>query len=298
MVQQPSRKPVFPAKIAPYIDIGAYLLDARAPAATIFFDELLIGKELLLLTRASQADALSTRRWQKYLASAGYACLIIDSASGQGFDAVLDHLARMLKRKAAVAERRGIQSATLRVAGLGVPNVGKSTFLNRLIGRHRLKTGNRPGITRGHQWVRLFEDVEVLDTPGILRNPEALNQRKTYWMLLNLMRYDSALREGAVELLLENLPQQALGELKRRYKVPDEHFRSSNWLELLESIAAKGSPGVSGAPGDDAIDRAARRLLADFQHGRFGRITLQQPGTSRITSPFFTPPDAENAQAK
>lgn len=284
---QPSRKPVFPPAIAPYIDVAAYLLDARAPAATLYLDELLGGKELLLLTRAAQAEPATTKRWQKYFQAAGYTCLVIDAVSGAGMEEVLDYLAALLRRKQAVGEQRGITTAVLRMAALGVPNVGKSTFLNTLLGRRRLKTGNRPGITRGHQWVRLFDDVEVLDTPGVLRDPAALNRRKPYWMLLNLLPYDATLREETIELLRTKLDDHGWRKLLAYYKIPEEHATCTDWLELLETVARKRGTGLKS---EDEADRAARRLIRDYQRGRFGRHTLEQPEEATISSPFFEPP--------
>jgi ribosome biogenesis GTPase A len=281
---QPSRQPVFPPEIAPYIDVGAYLLDARAPAATLYLEQLLEGKELLLLTRAGLAESRVTSRWRHYLLEAGYPCVIVDSVTGVGFDEVLDHLARLLRRKQELARKRGIRQPVLRMAALGVPNVGKSTFLNRLLGRRRLKTGDRPGITRGHQWVRLFEDVEVLDTPGVLRDPVMLRRRKPCWMLLNLLPYDAALREATVELLRQKLSPRGWRKLRSLYQVPEEHFEAGDWLALLESIAR---PPGGKALSDDTVDRTARRLLLDFQRGRLGRISLEKPDEDHVTSPVF-----------
>ena len=278
---QPSRKPVFPPQIAPYIDVAAYLLDARAPAATLYLEKLLSGKELLLLTRAGQAEARATTRWRKFFLERGYPCLVIDSVKRTGIEEVLDYLADLLKRKQALAARRGIVQTTLRMVALGVPNVGKSTFLNTLIGRRRFKTGDKPGITRGHQWVRLFDDVEILDTPGVLRDPAQLNRRKPAWMLLNLLPYDAALREEVVELLSGILSDTAWEKLRRYYKVPADKFRHDNWLELLECLAAREGRKPDS---DDEIDRACRRLIRDFQRGRFGRITLEQAGRAQISS--------------
>jgi ribosome biogenesis GTPase A len=284
MTQQSSRHAVFPPAIAQYIDIGVYLLDARAPASTIFLDELLVGKELLLLTRAASAAIKTTERWQKYFVAAGYPCLVIDSVTGQGFESVLDYLAQLHQRKLALARQRGMVSATLRVVALGVPNVGKSTFLNTLIGRRRLRTGDRPGITRGYQWVRLLEDVEVLDTPGILRDANALNRRKPVWMLLNLMPYDTHLREQVVELLLSRLTQQNLSRLCKYYKCEPPAAMPEDWHQLAAICAASIGAKLGN---DEGLDRSLRRLLRDFQEGRFGRLSLEVAGKAEITSPIF-----------
>lgn len=284
MVQQASRKAVFPTHIAPYIDVAAYLLDARAPAATFFLDELLLGKELLLLTRAGQADGKTTLRWQKHFSEAGYKCLAIDSLSGQGLEPLLDRLAVLLRAKLRLAQRRGLAATTLRLVALGVPNVGKSTFLNRLIGNRRLRAADKPGVTKGYQWVRVFDDVEVLDTPGILRNPDMLNKRKPYWMLLNLMPYDPALTESAVELLRTKLTAHSWKRLLKYYRQSTEVPMPAEWMDLLSAVA----PAISAKLGNpDGLERAGRRLLRDFQDTRFGRITLQTPEEDLISSPLF-----------
>jgi ribosome biogenesis GTPase A len=285
VTQQASHQPVFPPQIAPYLDVAAYLLDSRAPAATLYFDPLLKGKELLLLTRSLQADKKATEQWQRYFHQHGYQCFIIDAKEGKGFSEVLDYLATLLHRKLAAASERGIMHATLRLAALGVPNVGKSTFLNQLIGRRRLRTGNVPGITRGRQWVRLFDDVEVLDTPGVLRDPAALNRRKPYWLLLNLMPYDFKLRDDAITLLMETLDDQGWRKMLRYFRVPAEQERPTECLGLLELVAAGRGYSLKG---DDEVDRAARAVIKSFQEGRFGRISLEWPQTAQITSPFFS----------
>jgi ribosome biogenesis GTPase A len=287
VAQQASRKPVFPPEIAQFIDVGAYLLDARAPAATLYLDEMLHGKELLLLTRAGQAEPKATRRWQHYLRRAGYPAVVIDSVDGRGLPEVMDYIAGLFQRKLALARQRGLQATTLRLAALGVPNVGKSTFLNALLGSRHLKTGDRPGITRGRQWVRLYEDVEVLDTPGVLREPAALNRRKPYWLLLNLMPYDFKLRDEALELLLEHLDRKALTKLWKLYKQAGEPDMPANAEALLGLVARAGGFRLDS---DDALDRAARRVLRDFQRGRFGQLTLEEAGEAVITSPYFTAP--------
>lgn len=290
MGTQPTRKPVFPPRVAPYIDVGAYLLDARAPAATLYLDTLLEGKELLLLTRADQADPAATKLWLAYFRNAGYPCFRIDAPTGAGYEGVLDYLAKLMQQKHAIARQRGIINPVLRMVALGVPNVGKSTFLNQLIGRRRFKTGDKPGITRGYQWVRLFEDVEVLDTPGVLRDPEQLNRRKPYWMLLNLLPYDHSIREEAVDLLLSVLDDRARDKLRKYYKVPAEHFTAEDWWQLVQSIAGKRGIELDD---DDAVDTIIRRVVRDFQRGRFGRLTLEEPGVAEITSPVFRRPPEE-----
>jgi ribosome biogenesis GTPase A len=106
-------------------------------------------------------------------------------------------------------------------------------------------------------------------------------------MLLNLLSYDSALREEAIELLRGLLPERSWNKLKAYYKIPEQHFRNSDWLELVESIAVRrGRSGDS----DDDIDRTARQLIRDFQHGRFGRLSVEDPATAQITSPLFSAP--------
>jgi ribosome biogenesis GTPase A len=293
MAQQASRKPVFPPEIAPYIDVAAYLIDARAPAATLYLDAMLTGKELMLLTRSDQADKRHTRLWLAFLKRSGYPVLSIDSLTGEGIPKVLDYLARLHQLKLTHAKRRGIGSATLRMVALGVPNVGKSTFLNTLLGERHFKTGDRPGITRGRQWVRLFQDVEVLDTAGVLRDPAAINRRKPYWLLLNLMPYDFRLRDSALELLLERLDEKSLARLWKFYKQEGKPVKPAEPMELMQLAAKRFGFGIHN---DDTADRAARRVLRDFREGRFGRISLETAGEAVISSPIFRfPTDAEQS---
>jgi len=294
VTQQASRKSVFPARIAPYIDIAAYLLDARAPASTFWLDGTLSGKELVILTRTDQADPRLTREWQRYFRAAGFRCICIDSISGKGYRAVMDYLALMLKRKAALAARLGIKNPVLKLAALGVPNVGKSTFLNRLIGGRKLRTGDAPGVTKGPQWVRVFQDVEVLDTAGILRDAAMLNRRKPFWLLLNLMPYDESLRDGVVKLLRERLDAIGLRKLARFYKLRPDELAELDTVGFLAAVASRHG-GKAGS--SDALDRAARRLVRDFQIGRFGRATLERPGDDPITSPHFAAPAAWDSAA-
>jgi ribosome biogenesis GTPase A len=289
MVQQVSRKSVFPPDVAPYIDVAAYLLDARAPASTLWLDEMLVGKELILLTRADQAEPGVTKQWRSFFKRAGYPCIILSSTEGQGLEQIKDYLATLLEKKTKMAQRRGIHTASLRMVALGVPNVGKSTFLNVLIGTKRFKTGDRPGVTRGPQWVRLFEDVDVLDTAGILRDVEALRRRKPYWLLLNLMPYDSNdidLREQAVALLLSKFNAAAWKRVARQYKIRDiDSLRDSDDnLALFEAIAAARGYKLTNY---DQVERAHLRLINDFQAGKFGPVSLETPEDAQISSPLF-----------
>jgi ribosome biogenesis GTPase A len=288
VTQQASARPVFPANIAPYIDVAAYLLDARAPAATLWLDQQLVGRELILLTRADQADPVATKRWVKYFKDAGYPCLALSSTRGDGIERIKDYLARMLVKKTKVAASRGISNPTLRMVSLGVPNVGKSTFLNALISARKFRTGNKPGVTRGPQWVRLFEDVEVLDTPGILRDIAALNRRKPYWLLLNLMPYDSndyVLREQTLELLLGTLPETGWNLISKTYRIRDlKARREQGTLEVLEGVAAARGYKITTA---DAVERATLRLIHDFQAGKLGPLSLEEPETAVVSSPLF-----------
>ena len=130
--------------------------------------------------------------------------------------------------------------------------------------------------------MRLFDDVEVLDTPGVLRDPASLNRRKPYWMLLNLLPYDSTLREETIELLRAKLDDHGWRKLLAYYKIPEEYATSADWLELLETVARKRGTGLKS---EDEADRAARRLIRDYQRGRFGRHTLEQPEEATISSP-------------
>lgn len=283
MVQRPSGKDVFPAQIARYIDVAAYALDARAPSSCMWLDDKLAGREAFILTHADLADAKTTEKWLKYFEEAGYPAFAVNALKGEGIRDFRSFLARVFRAKNADRKERGIAKTTLRIVVLGVPNTGKSTFLNALIGERKLRVGNRPGITRGYQWVRVMDGVDLLDTAGIIRETGHFKRHRPTWMALNLMPDDEGLLESAVEALISGMDAKARQKAEKYYKFELPFDGGAEELAIKLAMIRKLNLG-KGLPD---LSRAYKIFLRDFQRGRFGRISLETPERNPVVSPMF-----------
>ncbi|MEP0813268.1 MAG: 50S ribosome-binding GTPase [bacterium] len=283
MTQRPSRKEVFPPEIARYIDLAAYVLDARAPSACLWLDDKLAGRECFVLSRADLADPRATAKWLAYFAAHGYPAFALDSIKGEGVEEFMRHLTEVFAAKAKERARRGIQKTTLRIVALGIPNTGKSTFLNAIIGRRRMRTGNRPGITRGHQWVRVMDGVDLLDTPGIIRETAHFKRVRATWLALNLLPMDETLLEPAVSGIIAALPPRARTKFEKLYGM------EMPWEDEAEAIAVKVAAikRLYLGKGVPDLSRSYRLILRDFQQGKLGRISLETPASNPVASPVF-----------
>jgi len=283
VVQRPSERDVFPAQIARYIDVAAYVLDARAPSACVWIDDKLIGRECFLLSRMDLADGRITARWQKYFEDAGYPAFPVNSVSGEGVEPFLEFLERVYSAKASERELRGIEKTVLRLVVLGVPNVGKSTLLNAILGRRKVRVGAAPGITRGYQWVRVMDGVDLLDTPGIIRDTAHFKKHRPTWISLNLMESEEPQLEFAVRSLLDALPARARKRVEKYYKHEMPWDGSTEEFAIKVAMIKRFFLG-KGLPD---LPRSYRVILRDFQRGRFGRVSLETPETHPVSSPFF-----------
>lgn len=257
------------------MDCVAELCDARLPAGSRNpeLDALCGAKpRILLLNKSGLADPAATAGWAARYQRAGLFALAVDCKSGEGLSAFLPLLKTALREKLARDAQKGMRRA-LRVLVAGVPNVGKSTFINRLAGARRAKAENRPGVTRGRQWVTLPGGVELLDTPGVLwpkfEDP-AVGER---------LAFTGAVKDAVVDI--ETLAARLLQALRPRYaqalcarfrlpeELPEEGF-------ALLTAAARGR-GFLLAGGEADTERAAASVLEEFRAGKLGRITLEWP---------------------
>lgn len=258
------------------VDAVCEILDARIPISSRNpdVDELAAGKpRLVVLNRADQADPAATKLWNDYFRAKGYAVLESDAKKGTGTQkfaaAVRDLLAEKLK---AYAEK-GQTGRVVRVMILGIPNVGKSTFINKVAGRKTAKAEDRPGVTRSGQWVPIDRQLELLDTPGILW-PKFDDQS----VGLNLA-YTGAVRDDILDVeelacnLMEYLGRRYPASLEERYKFTPEPEDSG--YELLTKAGRKRGFLISG--GEVDTERMARILLDEFRGGKLGRFTLELP---------------------
>ena len=256
------------------IDVIIELVDSRVPLSSKNpdIDTLANGKSrILLMNKYDLADKNVSDKWTSYYESKGYFVAAVNSKNGKGVKAVHDVIQKACKEKIERDRKRGILNRPIRAMIVGIPNVGKSTFINSFAGKACAKTGNKPGVTKGKQWIRLNKSVELLDTPGILW-PKFEDQQ----VGLNLAFIGSIKDElyNVYELsllLLDYLIKNYPGMVAEFYRIEDSE--SNN--ELLERIAVKRGCLKSGAEYD--LDKAARCLVDDFRKGRTGKISLEIP---------------------
>ena len=256
------------------IDLIIELVDARAPLSSRNPDIDELGRQkarLILLNKADLADESWNRRWADYFKSHGFYVLLADARKKNHLKAVQPLIAEACREKIERDRRRGILNRPVRAMVAGIPNVGKSTFINSYAGRACTKTGNRPGVTRGKQWIRLNKSLELLDTPGILwpkfEDPE-VGQNLA---MIGSVREELLHTEELALLLIRRLTERYPGVLTGRYGLKKE----KEALEILEEIAVNRQCLIRGQ--ELSYEKAAGILLDDFRSGRLGRITLEYP---------------------
>ena len=256
------------------IDIVIELLDARVPGASKNpdIDKLAKGKfRLLIMNKADLADPALTARWKDFYEKKGFAVLLMDSRNRkdtqQASKAVQDICRERIERD----RKRGIAGRTIKAMVVGIPNVGKSTFINSFAGRASAKTGNKPGVTRGKQWIRISKDMDLLDTPGILwpkfEDP-AVGERLAW---INAINEDILVPEVLAEGLLTFLQKTCCIHLTDRYKITEGMSVSEAMTQIadIRKCLKKGN--------EPDYEKAAKCLLEDLRSGRLGRITLEFP---------------------
>ena len=258
------------------VDAVVELRDARIPNSSRNPDvERIVGSKprLIILNRADQADATATAAWKKALSGEGVLALEMDCKSGRGVNAFPAAARSLLKEKIERAEAKGQVGKALRFMVLGVPNVGKSSFINRLAGRKAAETSDRPGVTRGKQWIALNGGILLLDTPGILW-PKFESPEVGYSLAWTGAINDNILDVELVACrLLERLRELYPGAIETRYRFTP-HPEAPGY-ELLEAAARKRGFLISG--GEVNTERMARVLLDEFREGKLGRMTLERP---------------------
>ena len=258
------------------VDAVCEILDARIPYSSRNPDiDRLAGDKprLVILNRVDLADPQMTARWRKYFESRGLAILETDAKSGKGVGSFAPAVRRLLKDKLAAYEAKGQVGRPLRVMILGIPNVGKSTFINRVAGRKAAIAGDKPGVTRGKQWINIDQGLDLLDTPGILW-PKFDNQEVGEMLAItNAIKADVLDKETLGANFMLRLRELYPKAIEERYKfVPDPDM---NGFELLEQAAKKR--GFLVSRGEYDIERMANTLLGEYHDGKLGRLTLEAP---------------------
>lgn len=256
------------------IDLIIELVDARVPLSSRNPDIDELGKNkarLILLNKSDLADERQNAVWEAYFQKKGFFVVKVNSRSGAGVKAVHGAIQEACKEKIERDRRRGIKNRPVRCMVVGIPNVGKSTFINTFAGKACAKTGNKPGVTKGKQWIRLKKGVELLDTPGILW-PKFEDQNVGIRLALIGSIKDEILNIDELSLvLIEYLVSHYAGILTQRYEITEE----GKPVEMLEAVAKNRNCLLKG--GDLDYSKAAALLIEDFRSGKLGRITLEIP---------------------
>ncbi len=258
------------------VDAVCEILDARIPRSSRNpdIDRLAAGKpRLIILNRVDLADPEITSQWRRHFERQGIRIIETDAKTGKGVNGFVPALKELLKDKLADYAAKGQINRPMRVMILGIPNVGKSTFINKVAKRRAAVAGDKPGVTRGKQWINIEQGLDLLDTPGILWPKFDSQEVGEMLAITNAIKADVLDKEtlGANFMLrLRDMYPEALTE---RYKfVPDKDM---NGFELLEEAAKKR--GFLLSKGEYDIERMANTLLGEYHDGKLGRISLERP---------------------
>lgn len=260
----------------PLTDAVVELTDARIPESSRNpeLDRLLAGKpRLLLLNKSDLADPAATARWKAYYAAQGIPALAVDCKSGSGLNAFLPAVKTLLHDQMENWKQKGMVGRAIRLMIVGIPNIGKSSFINKMAKTGLAKVEDRPGVTRGNQWYTITKGVELLDTPGVLWprfEDRTVGERLAF---TGAVRDEVLDGEQLAARLAWELMRQEPAKLTARYKLPA--MQPETGYDLLEAIARRRGMLVSGGEAD--LERASVMLLDEFRSGKIGRITLELP---------------------
>lgn len=260
------------------IDLVIELVDARVPLASRNpdIDDLAKGKgRIVLLNKSDLADERCNDRWIAYFKEQGAYAIKVNARSGMGLKQIQPLVQEACKEKIERDRRRGILNRPVRTMVVGIPNVGKSTFINSFAGKACTKTGNKPGVTKGNQWIRLNKTLELLDTPGILWPRFEDQQIGLKLAFIGSINDEIIDKEELAAELIRFLLRHYENVLKERYQA-----EASDPYEVLREIARSRSCLLKGNEPD--VKKAAGILIDDFRSGKLGRISLEFPesGTS------------------
>ncbi|MEE0943932.1 MAG: ribosome biogenesis GTPase YlqF [Clostridia bacterium] len=259
-----------------YIDAVVEIIDARMPFSgrNPCFDDMIKNKpRLIIMNKSDLADPTKTDKWCAYFSKHNIKVISISCETNNGINKIIPALNEMFAERIRLDKERGI-SRPIRIMIIGIPNVGKSTLINRISKRAIAKTGDRPGVTRQKQWVRLKDGIEMLDTPGILQ-PKFEEQG-----VAKRLAFTGAIKDEILETellcyeLLEYLRDNYQDELKTRYKITDDLYEKKGY-EILEIIGKRRGLVISG--GEIDMERAANIVLDEFRAAKIGRVTLELP---------------------
>lgn len=262
----------------PLVDVVVEITDARVPASSRNpeMKNLVGGKpRVVVLNKCDMADEALTAEWIEYYHANGVKAIAMDCRSGKGLNKLVPTVKEVMKKELEKRAAKGMEGKPIRIMVVGIPNVGKSSFINRVAGGKRTKVEDRPGVTRGKQWVTLEKGIDLLDMPGVLWPKFDDKTVGEHLAFTGAIKDDILDTELLAMRLADLLNREWHLLLCERYKLTDEETADIEPYDLLSLIGAKRGMKVSG--GDVNTERAAAMLLDEFRGGKIGRITLEMP---------------------
>lgn len=258
------------------VDAVTEILDARIPLASRNpeIEEITMGKpKIILLNKCDVADERITAQWIKYFRSCGYEALAVDCRTGKGLNKYNDIIRKILADKIQANIDKGMPGKMLRVMVVGIPNTGKSSFINKMAGRVRAKVADKPGVTKSNQWFNIGNGIELLDTPGVLwpkfDDPEVGDKLAFIGSVKDTVLDIETMAVRLIDSLRKGYPQM----LSQRYKISG--FENLESWKILEMIGRKRGMLISG--GEVNTERASVMLLDEYRAGKLGRISMEFP---------------------
>ncbi len=264
------------------IDVIIEILDARIPIASQNPDIKQITankKKIIVLNKSDLPNEVETKKWIEFFKKLEITAIATDSNLGKGIKQTLKLVQDIMQEELEKATMKGIKNKNIRIMICGIPNVGKSSFINRMINKKSAEVGNRPGVTKQKQWVRISTNIELLDTPGVLW-PKFENQDISLKLAYTGTIKDELLDKTEIAYnLLKYLEKNNKKELFERYKLTDQEINSiisedDDTIKLMNLIAKKRGAIISG--GEIDYERTSAIILNDFRTGKIGRITLEK----------------------
>ena len=260
------------------VDAVAEIIDARIPVSSRNPDlaKLVQNKpRVILLNKCDMANQTATKMWIDYFKKQNLVAIPVDCKSGRGLDKFAPAVNTVMSHKIARLKEKGMVNPTIRIMIVGIPNVGKSSFINKMVKKNRAKVEDRPGVTRGNQWYTIAKNLEMLDTPGVLWpkfDDKTVGEH---------LAFTGAVKDQILDI--ELLPVRLLDFIKElkpadfitRFKLENEDIENIDSYELLKMIGKKRGMLVSG--GEIDTERAAIMLLDEFRSAKLGRITVEMP---------------------
>ena len=269
------------------VDIVIELLDARIPISSQNPDiaEIIKGKKkIVVLNKCDLADEKENQKWLAYFENKNIPAVLVDSNSGKGIDNVVKKIEKVMEEEKEKQAEKGRVGRKIRAMILGIPNVGKSSFINRISKRTTAEVGNKPGVTKKKQWIRINEKVELLDTPGVLWPKFESEDVALKLAFTGTIKEDVLERTEVAYSLVKFLLENARENLCNRYELTNEYIEevlnrdnpeNFNIYEIMLEIGRKRGCVISGGNIDE--EKTAKIILDEFKNGKLGRITLESP---------------------